>query len=1500
MATLGNDKITGLISETITSDNHAVSKSYADNIIPPPANNSGSVLANNSNTSVQWNFLQEPYGSSSPANTLYSWGHEDLLVSFSCYPNKVAASTDFTHWTLRTVGSSSNSGSSWADGGWVNGYWYRVQSDYLGFSTDTVYWETRTSGVAQGGFCPGYSSNSMSPQVHYKDPYYFTSNWSNQLWTSTDTIHWEARTHGGSSIYGVGCYAETALLGGSNGNVWGTTDWYHWSYRTSNICGNVFGFVNAGNFLMGVEETSCCTHCNPYYVDLKLSTDTIHWDCCHTGYKTCCYQSECHPKTLGFNNNIYYTTFKQALGSGTNCRYLIISSTDTVHWETSFDACAEEGCIEFAANCQRLFSTSGSIILSGVCKNGTAGFLFAGDSGDKKWINISQSCNTTTLSRRGSVTLDTNTCPFFDYSFPKETQFLSIESQLAGNPVPRCISNSRYSSTKGTNGGGSGIFSHLIFNRCQLVLSDSLDNNYNMIIKGSTFASCVNLPVSSGLYGSNDMENFYMNQVCMNCMSGHNCAIRSGLDSSGNHVIMLAGTCMISSLDGGRTWSQRTRGSSFYTQQNAALYIDGCPGNFWAGFYCRLCHSTDTIHWECRPNVNCNNGYIHQISYQNSKYWVSGYNFLSCSADTVTWCKRTVPGACCWTAFAYDSSGGYLMGSFNSDALAHSTDSIHWDRRTNLQCCYSGFRYCNSKWYAFAKPYNYPSCGATKTWAINQSTDSIHWEGSCCFPIRGCQCPTLMTGDSCSSKITTCALGPNNETFVNIMEPVSETMEPFVSNNPNTTTISQSLKSTTDFIHWTDHSKKLPTYKQQQLGCSIALYYGGCILSMHYSSDTELFLGGGVRNNVNACSRYICENGVGIENTCLVQKCKSSVCCAFYGSGGSSMGYCYRCCAQQSTYIPATGAGTGSHIGSGIEVAQNILGGDYARVDGTVDGFPGVQCSSRSHRGRKGHGFDFGVGGATSGGNTSVKGPGGGVCSSIGNIPATTIDESELKQYEIAVSAVSGQYELTGEDRGGQFSNSANKNLTIKSGDLVAFTLDSSISSHPFWIKRANSTGTTDRVLAKFVKNNGANSGEIILDTYELVPGTYHYNCQYHSGMHGTITVEDPVVNLDGEDGIGTNASLFGTGGAAGYFYRDGFGIFTARTTAINISGCDCKSQLFYGSGCAGPQGCGAWFHTKTCGTEVSTDTIHWKLRTVPFQHSGCCARVIYGNNTWLAIDGQSSSRAAASSTDTIHWDLRTLGTVCGGYVSGLAYHNNLYMAKMCYDITVSTDTIHWKMRTAGAALMTCDTQNGIAYGNGLWGAIGGCYGGSFAASTDTIHWKMRTHGLQGWYVYMVSYANGYWFANGESCMSISTDTIHWTNRACMASPPTQCTPVIYNGEYYMYGGINGCFAYRKTLVPTYDQCQCWSYYNDFMGSYINDDIKGLAMDDNNQVLIADGQVVKSMSNKRSRTLVGNGGNGCNGGGGGAGGNHLDDENGWAKYGENGQPGNRKIRITWW
>ena len=114
-----------------------------------------------------------------------------------------------------------------------------------------------------------------------------------------------------------------------------------------------------------------------------------------------------------------------------------------------------------------------------------------------------------------------------------------------------------------------------------------------------------------------------------------------------------------------------------------------------------------------------------------------------------------------------------------------------------------------------------------------------------------------------------------------------------------------------------------------------------------------------------------------------------------------------------------------------------------------------------------------------------------------------------------------------------------------------------------------------------------------------------------------------------------------------------------------------------------------------------------------------------------------------------------------------------MFMYKVGFNITVSTDAIHWKMRTAGGDCCTvCCRQNAVAYGNGLFAYHAqSCYNGSMYSSTDTIHWQARTHGLLGWYIYNVSYANGYWFIQGESCMSISTDTIHWSNRACNGSP---------------------------------------------------------------------------------------------------------------------------------
>ena len=108
--------------------------------------------------------------------------------------------------------------------------------------------------------------------------------------------------------------------------------------------------------------------------------------------------------------------------------------------------------------------------------------------------------------------------------------------------------------------------------------------------------------------------------------------------------------------------------------------------------------------------------------------------------------------------------------------------------------------------------------------------------------------------------------------------------------------------------------------------------------------------------------------------------------------------------------------------------------------------------------------------------------------------------------YTISVS-VSGSsaYILTGEDRGGAFTNSFNRNLAINQGDLLEFNV--SANGHPFWIKTQASTGTGFVVDVNTTTNNGATSGTITWDTSTINPGTYYYICQFHSAMVGSIVI---------------------------------------------------------------------------------------------------------------------------------------------------------------------------------------------------------------------------------------------------------------------------------------------------------------------------------------------------------------------------------------------------------
>ena len=63
-------------------------------------------------------------------------------------------------------------------------------------------------------------------------------------------------------------------------------------------------------------------------------------------------------------------------------------------------------------------------------------------------------------------------------------------------------------------------------------------------------------------------------------------------------------------------------------------------------------------------------------------------------------------------------------------------------------------------------------------------------------------------------------------------------------------------------------------------------------------------------------------------------------------------------------------------------------------------------------------------------------------------------------------------------------------------------------SGHPLWIKDTESTGagsTSNYQAWGSLDNNGAET--VILRFRPWLPGTYYYNCQYHSSMKGSITV---------------------------------------------------------------------------------------------------------------------------------------------------------------------------------------------------------------------------------------------------------------------------------------------------------------------------------------------------------------------------------------------------------
>ena len=121
---------------------------------------------------------------------------------------------------------------------------------------------------------------------------------------------------------------------------------------------------------------------------------------------------------------------------------------------------------------------------------------------------------------------------------------------------------------------------------------------------------------------------------------------------------------------------------------------------------------------------------------------------------------------------------------------------------------------------------------------------------------------------------------------------------------------------------------------------------------------------------------------------------------------------------------------------------------------------------------------------------------------------AITINDTSLTpafspDYTITVTNSGNSYVLSGTDRNGAVSGSQ-PTLAFNSGDNVRFNVNAGTSSsHPFYIKTTQSTGSGNQV------SGATGQGTTQLDWTTATDGTgsYGYQCSIHLGMWNTITI---------------------------------------------------------------------------------------------------------------------------------------------------------------------------------------------------------------------------------------------------------------------------------------------------------------------------------------------------------------------------------------------------------
>jgi hypothetical protein len=220
------------------------------------------------------------------------------------------------------------------------------------------------------------------------------------------------------------------------------------------------------------------------------------------------------------------------------------------------------------------------------------------------------------------------------------------------------------------------------------------------------------------------------------------------------------------------------------------------------------------------------------------------------------------------------------------------------------------------------------------------------------------------------------------------------------------------------------------------------------------------------------------------------------------------------------------------------------------------------------------------------------------------------------------------------------------------------------------------------------------------------------------------------------------------------------------------------------------------WVAVGTGGSAKSTDGLNWSPTTTIFGGREGVNGIAWNGSYWVAV-GRSldNPNTIAKSPDAITWEISSNNPFnsLGSYVKRVAWNGRYWVAvghDSGYSVTIarSPDGLNWT--AANNPFPSGARANDVAYGNGLWVAVGNLL--TIATSYDGLIWTAANNTFGSGEARGVAWNGSLWVVVGSGtgnslAIATSTDGLNWTRATnIVTSDGGIMSAVAWNGSYWI------------------------------------------------------------------------------------------------------------------